>query len=71
MKQKLKNNKEITSLPKLIQAVKMMWVTDINQDYFKKLASSMPKRLKLVIKSKGDMTNYKNQGMFFFVISVL
>jgi hypothetical protein len=58
MKLKLKNNKEITSLPQLIQAVKMMWVTDMNLDYFKKLASSMPNRLKLIIKSKGDMTKY-------------
>jgi DDE superfamily endonuclease len=29
MKQKLKNNKKITSLPKLIDAFKTMWVTDM------------------------------------------
>jgi hypothetical protein len=58
MKLKLKNNKEVTSLPQLIQAVKMMWVTDMNLVYFKKLPPSMPNRLKQVIKSKGDMTKY-------------
>jgi hypothetical protein len=58
MKMKLKNNKEITSLPKLIQAIKEMRVTDMTPEYFKKLASSMPKRLKMVLKRKGDLTKY-------------
>jgi hypothetical protein len=58
MKMKFKNNKEIIFLPKLIQAIKMMWVTITNPDYFKKVASSIPQRLKMVIKSKGDTTKY-------------
>jgi transposase len=58
MKMKFKNNKEITSLPKLILAIKEMWVKDMTPEYFKKLASSMPKRLKMVLQNKGDMTKY-------------
>jgi hypothetical protein len=55
---KLKNNKEITSLPTLIEAIKSMWATEMDEAYFKKLAASMPCRLQLVIKNKGDMTKY-------------
>jgi DDE superfamily endonuclease len=58
MKLKLKNNKEITSLPKLIDAIKTIWVTEMDVAYFKKLASSMPSRLQLVIDNKGDITKY-------------
>jgi transposase len=58
MKRKLKDNGNITSLPKLIEAIKLMWVTDMPLNYFQKLSSSMPKRLKEVILQKGEMTKY-------------
>jgi hypothetical protein len=35
-----------------------MWVTDMLLNYFQKLSSSMPKRLKEVILQKGEMTKY-------------
>ena len=58
MKMKLKNDHTITSLPKLIDAIKLMWVTEMDINYFKKLAESMPKRLQLVLENKGEMTKY-------------
>jgi hypothetical protein len=36
----------------------LMWVEDMPHAYFQKLSASMPRRLKLVLKSKGDMTKY-------------
>jgi hypothetical protein len=30
-------------IPKLIAAIKMLWVMDMNMAYFKKLASSFPR----------------------------
>ncbi len=51
MKKKLKGNSDITSLPKLMEAIKMM-------DYFQKLSDSMPRGLQMVIEAKGEMTKY-------------
>ncbi len=56
MKTKLKKTGD--HFPKLIAAIKMLCVMDMDMAYFKKLASSLPKRLKLIIKRKGDMTEY-------------
>lgn len=58
MKSKLKNSEAITSLPMLEQAIKKMWVEDLAISYFRKLADSMPKRLKTVIETQGQMTKY-------------
>ena len=58
MKLKLKDDRAITSLPKLIEAIKMMWVRDLPQSYFKELAHSMPRRIKSVLENKGYMTKY-------------
>jgi transposase len=49
MKKKLKEGHTITSLPKLIAAIKRMWVRDIPKEYFQKLSASMPRRLQMVI----------------------
>ena len=46
-----------TSITSLKDKLLNIWVTK-NAKYFEKLAISMPKRLELVIKEKGDMTNY-------------
>jgi hypothetical protein len=43
MKRKLKANTHITSLPKLVEAIKQMWVGDMAIPYFQKLADSMSK----------------------------
>ena len=32
--------------------------TDIDIEYFKKLADYMPRRLEIVIKARGEMTKY-------------
>jgi hypothetical protein len=42
----------------MIEAIKVMWVRDLSQAYFKKLSASMPKRIKQVIANKGHMTKY-------------
>ena len=56
MKARLKSDHTITSLPKLISAIKMMWTFAMEKDLFKKLARSMPERLQAVIDAKGQMT---------------
>jgi transposase len=58
MKKKLKGNPGITSLPKLMEAIKMMWVKDMKLDYVQKLSDFMPKRLQIGIDVKGEMTKY-------------
>jgi transposase len=59
MKLKLKAARfDTTSLPKLIHAIKKMWVEDMPSSYFLNLAHSMPRRLKAVIDNKGQMTKY-------------
>jgi hypothetical protein len=58
MKNKFKGNSDITSLPKLMEAIKMMWVKDMRLDYSQKLSDSMPRRLQMVIEAKGQMTKY-------------
>jgi hypothetical protein len=45
MKRKLKDDHTITSVPKMMQAIKKMWACDMNRDYFKELLASMPRRL--------------------------
>jgi hypothetical protein len=57
MKSKLKAS-NITSLPGLIEAIKLMWVRELPLEYFQKLARSMPRRLKAVLAAKGQMTKY-------------
>ncbi len=56
MKKKLKEDHTITSQPKLIAAIKRMWVRDMPKEYFQKLSASMPRRLQMVIDQKGEMT---------------
>ena len=58
MKAKLKDDASVTSIPKLIAAIKKMWVKELPQEYFKKLAHSMPRRIQEVISSHGSMTKY-------------
>jgi len=59
MKAKLKAERfDTTSLPKLTEAIKRMWVKDLSQEYFLNLAHSMPRRLKDVLDNKGQMTKY-------------
>jgi len=58
MKARLKRDHDITSLQKLIQAIKMLWVVGMEKELFKKLARSMPARLEAVIRANGQMTKY-------------
>jgi hypothetical protein len=58
MKAKLKRDSSISSLPLLIRAIKMIWVKDLPVTLFKKLIHFMPKRMRMYIKNKGQMTKY-------------
>ena len=58
MRRKLKGNRDITSLPKLVETIKMTWDSDIKMPYFQKLADRMPRRRQMVIDHKGEMTKY-------------
>jgi transposase len=57
MKNLLKK-KDISSVPKLITAIKELWTMELSTDYLKKLSKSMPGGLKMVIDAHGDMTKY-------------
>jgi hypothetical protein len=58
MKSLLKK-KDISSVSKLITAIKELWTMELSTDYLKKLSElSMPGRLKMVIDAHGDMTKY-------------
>ena len=46
-----------SSIPDLKEALKKHWIS-MDQEYFANLATSMPKRIKMVIKNKGHMTKY-------------
>lgn len=58
MKRKLKSDHTITSMPQLHTAIKRMWVESLEPSLFKKLARSMPKRLRDCIANQGQMTKY-------------
>lgn len=47
-----------SSVPRLIEELKILWCRHISLQKFKNLSQSMPSRLQLVIKSKGEMTKY-------------
>ena len=58
MKRRLKEDNTITSAKKLEDAIKNMWIKEMDSQYFKNLADSMPKRIQWVIDHNGDMTKY-------------
>lgn len=47
-----------SSVPRLSHEILKMWTTEMKLDYFRNLSDSMPKRLQMVIKAKGQMTKY-------------
>ena len=51
------HNFDVSSVPKLIDAIQQLWDT-LPQTYLHTLADSLPKRLKLVCKSKGYPIKY-------------
>jgi hypothetical protein len=50
--------KNISSVPKLIHELKILWMTGIPQDYCRKLSDSMPSRIQQVLDAKGEATKY-------------
>ncbi len=58
MKYKLKSDRAVTSLPKMIHALKMMWIKDMPLEYFRKLCNSMPRRIEEVLANNGHMSKY-------------
>ena len=57
MKGKLKT-KDISSGPKLIREIKILWTTGIPQGYCLKLSNSMPRRIQQVLAAHGEATKY-------------
>jgi transposase len=57
MKNKLRTQ-DISSVPKLKDAILKLWTQDISTEYLRSLSNSMPKRMEAVIKNHGDMTKY-------------
>jgi hypothetical protein len=49
VKRRLKGNSSITSLPKPMEAIKLIWVRNMGLPSLQKLADSMPRRLQTVI----------------------
>nr|CAH7735981.1 unnamed protein product [Callosobruchus chinensis] len=56
MKNKVKE-KRPGSIPELKDVLETLWC-NMDVTYFEKLAESMPKRLQMVLKAKGNMTKY-------------
>jgi hypothetical protein len=53
MKDKLRG-KYIGSLPKLINEIKVLWITGLSREY----SDSMPKRIQSVLEAKEEATKY-------------
>jgi hypothetical protein len=58
MKRKLNSNSDIFSLTKLVEAIKLMSVSDMGISYFQKLVDSMLRRQQTVVDQKGDLIKY-------------
>ncbi len=57
MKRKLKD-KDISSVPKPIAEIKMLWTCNLSRQFFKNLSDSMPRRIQQVLAAKGEATKY-------------
>jgi hypothetical protein len=57
MKSKLKNDRAINSLPKIIRAIKMMWVKAMPIKYFRKLSDVMLRTIMKVPANKVHITS--------------
>jgi len=55
MKNALKNE-DISSVPRLTEAIKTLWTTNLGKEYFSSLSNYMPKRMQDVINAGRDMT---------------
>ncbi len=58
MKRRLKGYSTITSSTKQVEAIKNMWIKEMDGQYFKNLANSIPKRIQWIIEHNGDMMKY-------------
>jgi transposase len=58
MKRRLKGDSTITSSTKQVEAIKNIWIKEMDSQYFKNLADSIPKRIQWIIEHNGDMTKY-------------
>ena len=69
--QKMKNimkQKKTPNLETLKLELMRVWCQEMSLDYFQNLSNSMPKRLQMVIKKKGNMTKY--QTLYFCSIKI-
>ena len=53
-----KENTQPANLEILQEELKKVWSQEMSTEYFKNLSDSMPKRLQMIIKNKGNMTKY-------------
>ena len=51
-------DKHSSNISTLIEAIKLVWICEIPEEFCKNLIESMPKRMKAVIKAKGGLTEY-------------
>ena len=58
MKRRLKKDHTITSLKMLQETIKNMWISEVPTTLCKKLARSMPQRIRQCIENDGQMTKY-------------
>jgi transposase len=55
MKSRIKRS-ALSNIEDLKKEIIRVWISEMSQEYFKKLSDSMPKRLENVIRAKGHMT---------------
>ena len=53
-------DKHPSNISALIKAIKLVWIHDIPEEFRKNLIEIMPRRMKVVIKAKEELTNIKN-----------
>ena len=50
--------KHPSNIPALIEAIELIWIREIPEEFCKDLVESMPRQMKVVIKAKGELTKY-------------
>jgi len=58
MKRKLKEGPKLSNMAALMSNIKLIWVREVSKELCKKLARSMPSRIKQCLENGGQMTKY-------------
>ena len=51
-------DKHPSNIPSLIEAIKLVWIREIPEEFCKTLIESMPRRMKVVMKAKEGLIKY-------------